>query len=101
MTTKQAALAITLLLGAAAPAWAQSYQRPTPQPQIQAPPAPAPAGQPAATPAQPARNYNLTRQERQAFQPVLAAVTAGDWAAATTALATVAPQATSNDGKYL
>lgn len=102
MTTRKAALAITLLLGAAAPALSQSYQRP-PQ-QVPATPAPAAAGQPAATPGQPAlpaRNYNLTRPERQAFQPVLAAVTASDWATATTALATVAPQATSNDGKYL
>jgi tetratricopeptide (TPR) repeat protein len=102
MTIHKAALAITLLLGGATPALAQgSYQRP-PQPQIQTPPPPAPAPAPAGQqPAAPARNYNLTRQERQAFQPVIAAVTAGDWATATTALATAAPQATSNDGKYL
>ncbi|HYD11774.1 MAG TPA: hypothetical protein VEC11_02885 [Allosphingosinicella sp.] len=106
MTIQKAALAITALVGGAAPALAQGYGAPTPpppQPQIERPPprtAPAQSGQ-AAQPAQPTRNYNLTRQERQAFQPVIAAVTAGDWATATTALATAAPAATSNDGKYL
>ncbi len=100
MTTTKAALAITLLLGAATPALAQgSYQRPTPQPQIMAPPVPAPA-QPQ-PPAQPTRQYNLSRAERTAFQPVIVAVNAGDWATATTALAAAEAQARGNDAKYL
>ena len=101
MTIHKAALAITLLLGSAAPALAQgSYQRPPAQPQIQTPPAPAPApaGQ---QPAAPARNYNLSRPERQALQPVIAAVTAGDWAAATAALPAAQAAASGNDAKYL
>lgn len=85
MTTPKAALALILLFGGAAPALAQ-----------------APA-QPAATqaPAQPQRQYNLSRAEQQAFQPVLVALNAGDWATATTALATAAPAARGNDAKYL
>jgi tetratricopeptide (TPR) repeat protein len=101
MTIHKAALAITLLLGTATPALSQDYGQPAPPPPRMDPPRldtppPAPA---TAQPAQPGRNYNLTRQERTAFQPVLAAVTASDWATATTALAAVTP--TSNDGKYL
>ena len=100
MTINKAALAITLLAGAAAPALAQSYQRPTPQPQIQNPPPPAPA-QPGAQPAQPGRNYNLSRQEQTAFQPVIVAVTAGDWTAAAAALPAAQEAARGNDAKYL
>lgn len=98
MTTMKAALAI-LMIGAATPALAQYGSAPQRQ-DIQAP-------QPAATPATPApaqgaqRQYNLSRQERTAFQPVVAAVTAHDWATATTALAAAAPQARGNDAKYL
>ena len=101
MTIHKAALAVTLLVGATGPVLAQGYGQPTPPPPApaQAPGTPAPpAGQ---QPAQPTRQYNLTRQERQVFQPVIAAVTAGDWATATTGLAAAAPQATSNDAKYL
>ncbi len=101
MTIHKAALAVTLLAGAAAPALAQGYGQPSapPPPPMQAPATPAPPA--AQQPAQPTRQYNLTRQERTAFQPAIAAVTAGDWATATTALAAAVPQATSNDGKYL
>ena len=98
MTTNKAALAITLLVGAASPALAQSYQRPPQAPQIQTPPAPAPA---TAQPAQPQRQYNLSRGERTAFQPVIVAVTASDWAAATAALPAAQAAARGNDAKYL
>jgi hypothetical protein len=99
MTTTKAALAIMLMIGAAAPALAQtSYQRPA-QPQIQ--PAQQPPAQPGAQPAQPGRQYNLSRQEQAAFQPAIVAVTAGDWATATTALATAQAAARSNGAKYL
>jgi tetratricopeptide (TPR) repeat protein len=100
MTILKAAMAIALLGGAAAPALAQgSYQRPPAQtnvPQPQAQPQ-QPAGQPAA----PARNYNLSRAERTAFQPVIVAVSAGDWAAATAALPAAQAAASGNDAKYL
>ena len=100
MTTNKAALAITLLIGAATPALAQSsYQRPMPQPAIQTPPPP-PAAQPG-QPAQPTRNYNLSRQERTAFAPVITALNAGDWATATTALPAAQEAARGNDAKYL
>jgi ribosomal protein S20 len=106
MTTHKAALAIIMLIAAPAPALAQygGSSASVPQPTIERPQRqpPAPPQQPAAQPgAQPTRNYNLSRQERTAFQPVIIAVTAGDWATATTALATAAPQAQSNDAKYL
>ncbi|HTU12633.1 MAG TPA: hypothetical protein VMG08_17210 [Allosphingosinicella sp.] len=94
MTFTKAALAATLMFGAAAPALAQG--------QAAQPPAAAP-GTPAApaAPAQPQREYNLSRAERTAFAPVITALTAGDWATATTALATAAPAARGNDAKYL
>ena len=103
MTTKKAALAITLLLGAATPALAQgSYQRPQ-EPRIQTPaPAPAtPAAPATGQPAQPQRQYNLSRAERTAFQPVIVAVSASDWAAATAALPAAQAAASGNDAKYL
>jgi hypothetical protein len=100
MTTSQAVLAATLLFGAAAPALAQStYQRPQ-APPIQAQPAtPAPAT--TATPARPERNYNLNRAERTAFQPLVTAVHAADWAAAQTALPAAVEAARGTDAKYL
>ena len=99
MTTIKAALAI-LMIGAATPALAQYGSAPQRQ-EIQTPP---PAPTPSATPAQPQapqRQYNLSRQERTAFTPVITAVTASDWATATTALATAAEAARGNDAKYL
>lgn len=101
MTTRKTALAITLLLGTATPALAQSYQQPAPRAPAPAatpaPAAPAAAGQPA----QPQRQYNLSRPEQRAFQPVIVAVTASDWAAATAALPAAQEAARSNDAKYL
>ena len=100
MTINKAVLAMTLLAGTAEPALAQSYQRPPATPQIQNP-APQQPQQQAAEPAQPTRPYNLSRQERTAFQPVLAAVAAGDWAGATAALPAAQEAARGNDAKYL
>jgi tetratricopeptide (TPR) repeat protein len=100
MTINKAALAITLLAGTAAPALAQSYQRPPPTPQIQNP-APQQQQQVAGQPAQPTRNYNLSRQERTAFAPVITALNAGDWATATSALPAATEAARGNDAKYL
>src|SRR5207237_770147 len=97
MTTTKAALAIALMLGAAGPALAQgSYERPV-QPQVQTPAPPAAPAQPAV----PQRQYNLSRAERTAFQPVFTAVAAGDWAAATAALPAAEAAAQGNDAKYL
>jgi hypothetical protein len=99
MTTSHAALAAALMFGAAAPALAQSqpYQRPAvPQPRVQPQ---APAATPA--PAQAQRNYNLNRAERTAFQPLVTAVHASDWAAAQAALPAAVEAARGNDAKYL
>jgi hypothetical protein len=100
MTINKAALAITLLAGAAAPALAQSYQRPPAQNTIRTPDQQRPV-QDGAQPAQPTRNYNLSRQERAAFQPVFAAVAAQDWATTATALPAAIAAARGNDAKYL
>lgn len=93
MTTSKAALALSLLLGGATSALAQSTPaRPaTTQSQADA------QQQPAA----PARNYNLSRQERAAFAPVITALNAQDWATATTGLDAAAAAARGNDAKYL
>jgi hypothetical protein len=98
MTISQAALAAALMLGAAAPALAhaqgyQSSQPAAPQPQV-----PPPA---TAAPAQPERPYNLNRAERTAFQPLVIAVRASDWAAAQAALPAAVAAARGNDAKYL
>jgi tetratricopeptide (TPR) repeat protein len=105
MTTTRAALAIMLMAGGATPALAQygGGAPSVPQQQVERPqrsqPAQAPA--PAAQPGQPQRQYNLSRAERTAFQPVIAAVTAQDWPTATTALAAAVAAARGNDAKYL
>lgn len=96
MTTSQAALAAVLMLGAAAPALAQSQTYQTAPPRT----VPAPAA-PSAAPAQPERNYNLNRAERTAMQPLLVAVQASDWPAAQTALPAAVAAARGNDAKYL
>lgn len=88
MTSFKAALTAALMLGAATPALAQ-----TP------PAAPAPAA--GAQPAAPAREYNLNRGERTAFQPALAAVAGRDWPAALAALPAAVAAARGNDAKYL
>lgn len=100
MTTIKAGLAIALLSGAAAPALAQGYG-PAPQPQIREPAQPATPAQQPAQPAQPERNYELSRAERVALQPLFAAVTASDWAAATAALPAAEAAARGHDAKYL
>jgi len=98
MTTSRAALAAALMLGAAAPALAQS----TYQTQPQTVPEAAPAAQaPAAAPARPERQYNLSRAERTAFQPLVIAARASDWAAAQAALPAAVAVARGNDAKYL
>jgi Flp pilus assembly protein TadD len=97
MTTSQAAFAAVLMLGAAAPALAQSQTYQTAPPRVT--PAPAPA--PTATPAQPERQYNLNRAERTAMQPLLVAVQASDWPAAVAALPAAVAAARGNDAKYL
>ncbi|HYJ53434.1 MAG TPA: hypothetical protein VEW04_09710 [Allosphingosinicella sp.] len=58
---------------------------------------------PAATqaPAQPERQYNLSRGERTALQPMLQAVAASDWAAATAALPAADAAAQGADAKYV
>ena len=88
MTSYKAALTAALMLGAAMPAFAQTPPAPTP---------PAAGAQPAA----PARDYGLSRQESAAFQPVIVALNAQDWATATTALAAAAAAARGNGAKYL
>ncbi|HEY5711873.1 MAG TPA: hypothetical protein VIT38_08255 [Allosphingosinicella sp.] len=93
------ATAVVALTVPAAPALAQygpsgstpSAQTPPPQPQQPSGTAPAP-GQ---------RQPNLSRAEATALQPVLDAVRAANWPAATTALTTGAPAARGNDAKYL
>lgn len=81
MILRKAALAVILMLGAAAPALAQQ--------------------QPAAQPQPPQRQLNLNRAEQQAFQPLVTAAQAGDWAAAEAALPAAAAAARGNDAKYL
>jgi len=104
MTTTKAALTVMLMIGGATPALAQygggssapqPIQEPTPRREAaQQPAAQQPSGQPQ-------RQYNLSRAERVALQPALAAATASDWATATTALAAAEPQVRGNDAKYL
>lgn len=87
------------LLASAAPALAQAgYSRPMPQVPVPTPAQPSTQAPPPSTPQRP---YHLSRQEQQAFQPVLVAANAHDWATAQTALATAAPVAQSADAKYL
>jgi tetratricopeptide (TPR) repeat protein len=98
MNMTRAAFAAALL-ASAAPALAQAgYSRPMPQVPV---PTPAQPSAQTPTPTAPQRPYHLSRQEQQAFQPVLVAANAHDWATAQTALATAAPQAQSADAKYL
>jgi tetratricopeptide (TPR) repeat protein len=104
MTTTKAALAILLMAGGATPALAQyGGGSSAPAPQMEAPAQRQQTQQPAqpAQPGAPQRNYNLSRGERTAFQPVIVAVNAQDWPTATTALAAAAAQARGNDAKYL
>jgi Tfp pilus assembly protein PilF len=103
MTISKAALIFSLALGAATPGLAQmGYgQPPTTQTQMEPPPRSQPQPAPQAAPSQTSRHYNLSRDEQRAFQPVLVAAAAHDWAAAQTALATAAPQARSADARYL
>ena len=102
MTISRAALAAALALGlAAAPAAAQMPSRsgtPVNQSRTQNQ-----ANQQQQQQEQQAqgRHYNLSRDEQRAFQPVLAAAAARDWATAQTALAAAAPQARSADARYL
>jgi tetratricopeptide (TPR) repeat protein len=101
MTISRAALAFSLALGAAAaPALAQLPSRsgaPAPRPH-----APTPAAAPAAgQPGQPGRQYNLSRGETDAFNPVIAAVNAQDWPTAQTALDAATPAAHGPGAKYL
>ena len=98
MKMVKAALAATALLGGPAALTAAASAQYGP-PATQAPPQPAPAAP--AAPAPPPRPYDLSRAERTAFQPVVTAVTAADWATAQTALATAAAAARSPDAKYL
>jgi Tfp pilus assembly protein PilF len=95
MITRKAALAATLALGAAAPAWAQYPPAParpaTTQTEVQA------QQQPAA----PQRVYDLTRAERAALQPMLNARTALDWPAAIAAIPAAEAAARGADAKYL
>lgn len=77
----------------------RTRQRPQAREQQPAPPAPNPAAP--GTPATPARTYDLSRAERTAFQPVIAAVTAADWATAQTTLAAAVEAARGADAKYL
>lgn len=81
MTFKKAALAMALMLGAAMPALAQQQ--------------PAQPAQP------PQRQFNLSRAEQQALQPLLTAAQGGDWTAAEAALPAAAAAARGNDAKYL
>lgn len=101
MTISRAALAFSLALGAAAvPAFAQlpsGSGAPEPRGRAQSP-----AAQPAESqPAQPGRQYNLSRAEAAAFNPVITAVNAQDWPTAQTALEAAVPAAHGPGAKYL
>jgi tetratricopeptide (TPR) repeat protein len=101
MTISRAALAFSLALAAAAaPALAQLPSRsgtPTPRARPQTP-----AAQPAdGQPAQPARDYHLSRAETEALNPVIAAVNAQDWPTAQTALDAATPAAHGPGAKFL
>lgn len=98
MKISKATLASLAMLSGGA---AHAQYGPPPAPPQTAAPQPQPQGQPAAQPAAPQREYNLNRAERRAFDPVVRAVGAQDWATAQTALAAAEPQAQSNDAKYL
>jgi hypothetical protein len=69
------------------------------QQQPQQPAAQQPAAQAPGT--QPARNYDISRAERTAFEPVVTAISAQDWAAAQAALPAAQAAARSADGRYL
>ena len=102
MTISRAALAFSLALGAAiaAPALAQMPSRsgtPITRPRPQTPAAQPSEGQPG----QPVREYNLSRAETAAFNPVIAAVGAQDWPTAQTALDAATPAAHGPGAKYL
>jgi len=96
MTTTKAALAL-LMIGAATPALAQGYG---PAPRQEVPSAQPAAQQPAAQAAQPERQFHFSRPEQVALQPLLTAVRASDWAAATAALPAADAAARGADAKY-
>jgi len=95
------ATAVGALTAPAAPALAQYGGSGSPQnmPSVPPPQQPAQEGQTPATPGQ--RPPNLSRAEATALQPVLDAVRAANWPAATTALTTAQPAARGHDAKYL
>lgn len=105
MTIRTALLAATAaLIVPAAPALAQygggssggSSSQTMQQPDRDQPSRQAPAAAAAAQP-----QFNLSRAERAALNPALAAVAASDWPTATTALTAAAAAARGNDAKYL
>jgi hypothetical protein len=96
MKISRAALASLTLMGGGA-AHAQYGTPPAPQPQTAAP-QPSPA-QPAATPA--GRQYNISRREQLALNPLLAAANANDWPTVQTSLPAVIEAARSADAKYV
>jgi len=99
MRMLKGALAVTALIGGPAASMAAAeaqrasgavQSRPTPTEEETV--TPAVAG---------ARTYNLSRAERAALQPVLAAITARDWAAATAAMPVAEAAARGADAKYV
>ncbi|HST37045.1 MAG TPA: hypothetical protein VLK25_10510, partial [Allosphingosinicella sp.] len=82
----------------AAAAQAQYGPQPTAPPQTSAPRAEA---APAAQPAPGERQYNLSRREQTAMQPLLTAAGASDWPAVQAALPAAIEAARGNDAKYI
>ncbi|MEA3040390.1 MAG: hypothetical protein QOE79_2903 [Sphingomonadales bacterium] len=97
MRIPQSGLAAFVALAGAAPALAQAvYTRPTPtESQVQA------QNQAPDNPAQPERQYDLSRAERAALSPAIQAVHASNWAAAEAALPAAQAAARGADAKYV
>jgi hypothetical protein len=102
MNPTKAALAVTLMLGGALPAYAFQSARAEAEQDDRGPqgrPQPQTSQPQAAQPGE--RQYNTSRPERAALQPLIAAARASDWATAEAALPAAAAAARGNDAKFL
>jgi tetratricopeptide (TPR) repeat protein len=99
MTTTKAALTVMLMIGGATPALAQYGGGSSAPQQIQQPtPREQPAAQQPSGP--PQREFHFSRAEQTALAPLLTAVRASNWAAATAALPAADAAARGADAKY-
>lgn len=99
MKITRAALAAATALGAlAVPGVAHAQYGSQPRQEVPTGPQSSPAP---AQPAQPQRQYDLSRAERTALQPVILAVHAANWAAATAGLPAAVEAARSPHARYL